>query len=339
MPGSTKPVTDRGRQRIPKMTTLIVRNYPPRAQNYVAERLQREGWFDEGWTAEFPRDWRGGRFADGKPMRLRVGSGTKWSQEAWREAHQMWKRHGEHNHLLLDGLEEANLRRRAARFMSARGMQGGEMPPELTDDERADPEMVEAWKAYSFLHWYGYYRRLSNFPHFYFRSQVEMQDTAATARKRFYEAERLLGEANRQRALQEYEKPDALRAWKQLMATNPDFRGDSYIQEDSYEIQSRYLELFRELPSGRELKQRLALQAFLGQAGAPSPGAPDWLPLAPLARPHLLPDLELKGPLDELIGEAAVNTVLARKGLLKAPQAQPAGPGLGGPAPQPAPDR
>src|SRR5262249_20375504 len=105
VPGGSQEVTgeNRFRQRIPRhLTTVIFRDSPPRAKRYVAERLDEDGWFAEsGWTIKgwFPRD----RFrrpkskdhpgpqtevdADGPPAV--VGSGRKWSAEAWSKAFEM----------------------------------------------------------------------------------------------------------------------------------------------------------------------------------------------------------------------------------------------------------
>src|SRR5207245_2302633 len=45
IPGVTEESVDRFRQRTPRhLTTIIFRDYPARAQSYVAERLEEEGW-------------------------------------------------------------------------------------------------------------------------------------------------------------------------------------------------------------------------------------------------------------------------------------------------------
>ncbi len=92
LPGHSKPVVDRVRQRIPRhMMTLIFRDYPAQAQRFTAERLQAEGWFDEAaW--DIP-DWfrdQGDKFEDGEPAR--VGGGRKWGLEAWQKTYEMWRR-------------------------------------------------------------------------------------------------------------------------------------------------------------------------------------------------------------------------------------------------------
>ena len=71
------PNYDRTKYRMPKFTAIIFRQSPARAQTYVAEFLQKEGWFDqEGWKITgdwFPDD----KFSNGKEAV--VGDGVKWS--------------------------------------------------------------------------------------------------------------------------------------------------------------------------------------------------------------------------------------------------------------------
>src|SRR5262249_13832010 len=53
IPGQTlHPIRYPTLQRDPQhMTTIIFRNFPSRAQSYVAERLEEDGWFDDsGWA-------------------------------------------------------------------------------------------------------------------------------------------------------------------------------------------------------------------------------------------------------------------------------------------------
>ncbi|HZT80543.1 MAG TPA: hypothetical protein VFA26_09980, partial [Gemmataceae bacterium] len=340
LPGHTKPITDRVRQRLPKFTTLLFRHYPARSQTYVGERLEREGWFDDdGWTVT---GWFKSPGGGDRP--LKVGGGRKWAEDAWRQAHEMWREHGERNGLLLGTREqELAMRQQAEKWVQKGGQRLGEAPREMTEQEKADPELVDAHFAFAFLHWNSYYRSLSNFAHFYHRSEVEMRPEAVAARKRFFAADHFLGQARRTQALAEYEKPDALRRWKELMRQHPDFRNDNFIQEEAFEIQHKYLELYRDL-YGRQLKQRLALLALLGQAAGAPPAAPEWLPLSSLARPQLAPDLELRGPLDDVISEQAAHTVKLRLGIIK-PQGPPPGmmppgmapPGGGPPTPLPPP--
>ena len=103
LPGSMKDIIDPVHQRHNRhMQTPIFRHYPARAQSYMAERLQEEGWYDdEGWSLKGPEWFSHDVF---------VGGGRKWAEDAWAEAFKMWEAHGRRNHLLLSREEEKDLR-------------------------------------------------------------------------------------------------------------------------------------------------------------------------------------------------------------------------------------
>jgi hypothetical protein len=306
------------------MAQIIFRGYPARAQSYLAQRREKEGWFDrdgwqiKGWFPENPREPQGPKKV------VAVGTGRNWAMDEWERAHQMYKDHGE-RHGLYKTPEEVRA---------------------LTPEQLRD---------------YNYNRHLSNFDHFYFESQVEKSREAVTARKRFFQAHefRMAGEPGA--ALDEYEKEDALghpstwwrdstgkfthlTGWKKLLLDHPEFRKDSEVEEESYIIERRYLRLVRErrLPY---IRQYLLLQDFLTQR-ALAPVSAGWLPI-PV---HLLPSVPLpfpsdlppfKGPFEDvddedkpLISLDAKNRVLSRQRLPTLPTptapttpAQPATPG------------
>src|SRR5712692_8626850 len=86
------------------LSTVIFMSYPARAQHYLAERLEQEGWYDDtGWEI---RDWQ---FPDknqpqGPRSTITVGKSDRWAVEAWEKAFQMTKYRGENNDppLMLD---------------------------------------------------------------------------------------------------------------------------------------------------------------------------------------------------------------------------------------------
>src|SRR5262249_3761037 len=136
------------------MAKVIFQGYPARAQFYVAERREEEGWFDaDGWeiTNWFPES---PTLPDGPKRALAVGTGRAWAAEAWEKAHQMYRDHGEKHGLYKTPEEERAL-----------------SPDELRE--------------------YNYNRGLTNFAHFYFKSMVEKDRAAVTARKLFFQAEEL----------------------------------------------------------------------------------------------------------------------------------------------------
>jgi hypothetical protein len=269
LPGHSQVIVDRVHQRIPRhMTTLIFRDYPAQAQRFTAERLQVEGWFDEvGW--DIPEWFReqGDKFADGEPAN--VGGGRKWGQEAWQKTYEMWRNLGEVNHLLFSGTQaEENMIERARRFGQKYNLEEGAMPPALRE-ENLDDETRREYFAWQFMKWYHYYRHISNYPHHYNRAFVEAKDDAIRARKLFYEADTLHLRNSGPRALQKYEKEGALKLWRQVLLQNKEFRRDTFIQEQTFEIQLKYIDLYTEL-SGNRFK---AQAASLVSVPVPVPGA------------------------------------------------------------------
>jgi hypothetical protein len=292
------------------MARIIFVGYPARAQFYVAERREEEGWFDaDGWEVAgwFPES---ASQPDGPKRGVVFGAGRAWAAEAWDKAHQMYRAHGE-RHGLYKTPEEVR----------------GLSPEELRE--------------------YTYNRGLTNFDHFFFKSQVEMSRDAVAARKRFFQAEGLYKLAEVYRSLQAYEQPDALgppaswsrdkaTGWKRLLLQHPDFRRDEDVQEDSYTIQRKYLRAFRR-ERGRALKTLLVLQDLLGSAtAAPGCATPR---LAPFHLPESLDLPVLRGPFDDtdaegqpLIGAEAVRTVNSRVPPPKELGAAPPSPEGGEPA-------
>jgi hypothetical protein len=295
MPGKSEEITDRTRQRAPKMTTLLFRMFPPRAMSYVAERLEQEGWFDnKGRRIDEPEAARPQKWFPDRESVV-VGERENWGVRYWGRAHDLWHKHGEANHLVVPETRLADLQNEARKFREAYNVAPGERKQFREED--ISPELRAGWRAHEWLTEYDYYRQLSNFAHFYFTSMVEARPETAQARKNFFEAERLRLQARRAEALKKYE--EALPIWKRLLEENVEFQRDDLIQEESYETQVKYLQLVKDV-HGREIKEKLALQSCWSDAAtAPSTG---WLPLLVSARvlatPRLLPDLELVGPLD-----------------------------------------
>jgi hypothetical protein len=255
----------------------IFRGYPARAQTYVAERYAQEGWFDrEGWLI---RGWfKDDRFSDGREAR--VGDSAPWAREAWDRAFRMWQQHGILNGLYKTREELQNLEDQADAYRKAYEILPQMAGPEPTGS-RATPEIVAGYRAHDQIYWYERNRHMTNFPHFYFKTQVELREETVQARKGFFEAEQLRRAGVQEKALEAYAK--ALALWKTVLLDHPDFAEDSTIQEDSYETQYKYLELAQEV-RGRRVKPLAVVQDHLGQAALRPPGAPQWLPPVQLAR-------------------------------------------------------
>jgi hypothetical protein len=332
-PGRSKPITDRVKQRHPKMTTAIFSHYPARAQSYIAERLQQEGWFDrDGWLIT---DW----FKEP----VRVGNSHNWGNEFWNKAHDSWKAHGEQLGLYLTPQEEENKRRLAEDYLEPFRLAVGKQPPGVPPAEN-DPKH-DGYYAALYLYWYHYYRGLTNFPHFVHRSEVELQPETIQARKQFFEARRLVIDGKRDQALAIFEgkdgAPGALERWRDVLQKNKDFRTDEYVQEESYEYQMKYVKLLKSR-HGTEYKEWL-LRARLLEDCSGSAGALTWPMLVvsgvlletPVLRnalpdPDIQPDarrrLDVAAADDgkPLIEENAKLRVMERLGLAK-PKAPPSG--------------
>jgi hypothetical protein len=304
-PGQDEEIKDRTKQRRPKFTSAIFRNYPARAQSYVAENLESEGWYDaKGWliTEWFLQEDADGsrreRFQNGDPPV--VGGNRNWAVDAWSRSHDMWKKHGEQNKLYLTPREVANMETESEFYRQEYNVPMGAPPLPLdaareqsrTEEER--DRMKKSGHAFLFLQWYNRYRTLTNFEHHYLRSGVEMEEKTVAARKAFFEARALNRQGKRLEAIEKYEAPEALPYWRELLVDEK-FGNDTDVEDYSYVVQLRYLRILQDT-RGRDLKQAEAIQALLGQAAAVA--APNWITVQQLNGPHLMPQAEIVGPFD-----------------------------------------
>ena len=298
LPGEMEPA--RGRQRINHhMQTVIFRHYPARAQSYVAERLEEEGWFGNGgWVL----DW----FANGPQLRVTIGDHHDWAVNAWSEAAKMWEAHGLRNHLLLDAdpvkhaEKERALRDLAARYRVDKKMAPTDGLPAVEDD----PKLREEWEASRFLIDYDGSRNVTSFERNSNRAEVEKLPKTVRVRELFYDAAALAMAGSTLRALNKYQNPDpvqhpdpvlgtvtALDAWGQLLTDHDDFRHDDLTAEESYEVEMDYLDILNRALPANELKAQLGAAALAG--------GPNVIGQLEALRPTLLPPLQLtQGPFD-----------------------------------------
>jgi hypothetical protein len=283
LPGHSEPIVDPVYQRLPKhMMTVIFRSHPCLAQRSTAERYLDEGWFDNsGWAIP---DWfreTGDRFADGKPAV--IGTEHAWASEAWKAARDRWYDYGRANHLLLEPAERKNLEQRATSYSVKHHVVDISQVPDRPD-EQMDPETREEFFAFKFLREYSMYRTLCNLEVHYNRALVESDPATIKARKIFFEAleaQRLRN--NEPEALRKYLDPDAMKAWRDMvLKSNKTFRNDSLIQEQTFEVQLRFVDLYARL-NGRNFKAqaaRLLLMPFqnLSGGGACPLGLVSWVP-------------------------------------------------------------
>jgi hypothetical protein len=250
------------------MAMVLFQGYPARAQSYVAERREQEGWFDEGWRTP---EWFPFNPAQpqGPKKALEIGEGHNWAGESWEKAFAMYQQHGRDHKLRLSREEELA----------------------LTPEERID---------------YVYNRNLSNFLHFYFKSYVERNKEAVTARKLFFQADQLRRAGDRDQALRTYEDPgafgppatwpnDKATGWKRILINHPEFRRDLDTQEETYLIHYKYLKLLSDRKL-QPLKPLLVVQDCLTQRALPPSAFQLWLPI------HVVPSLAVPalGPLDDV---------------------------------------
>lgn len=269
LPGESAKISDRTRQRKPQWTTSIFRTRPPRAQSYIGERLQQEGWFGpEGWliTGWFPYD----RFGDKTPAV--VGAGTSWSEDAWRKAHDMWEQFGKANHMLIDAQEEAEKRALALEFLTSRNLPVG--PPPGPEPSRDDPNH-KGWKATQFIFLYTYSRNLTNFRFHYYRSLVEMDPDMIEAHHTLFDAVQSARQGKRSTAIELFEKKTGLEQMRKILEKYPQFRDDSFNQEDLYETELRYIKLMQDYYGPISFRPCAVACSLLG-AGVPQGAAPAW---------------------------------------------------------------
>jgi hypothetical protein len=298
---------DRAKLRRPRhMIILLFRHYPPRAQSYIATRLQEEGWFDgQGWTVG---GW-GLEGDDGKAFV--VGEGRDWSADAWELAYLMWKAHGERNHLLLSKAEEENLIAQAARYWKKEGLPPGS-PPRYSETFD-DPESKDAWNAAKFMMESASARRVSNYPHHFYQAEVERDPRMVAARKVLFQAEQKAQKGFYPEAVQIYTdkvikgkngQVGALDAWRELLKEHPEFRRDENTIEETHTFQDDYLfALNKSLPT-EAVKSAGAAAVLAGSSlgGLPMGGLAEAL----LAK-KLPSDLASVGPFDDEMDEVEVN--------------------------------
>jgi hypothetical protein len=336
IPGESAPITDRNRQRKPKMTTNLFRNHPPRAQSYRSDRLEDEGWFDDkGWliTGWFDKD----QFHDGSPAR--VGTGKNWGEDSWLKAHQMWELRGKRSLMLLEPQALADKQAKAAAYLKPRGYTVGRHPG---PEPAADSPEHEGWEAARFMFEYTYANNLSNFKHFYYNSLVEMEperngQSLIEARKTLFEARQNVRQGRRDRAAELFESKTGLERLRLILERYREFRDDENNQEDFYEFELRYIKLMQDKEGGT-YKQLMSAGSLLGagvQAGgvAFGPGLIDLILTDPermskLPVPEFVPEERMRIDVPDKEGKPfvrpeTVRIVKTRHGMLKEGPPQP----------------
>jgi hypothetical protein len=258
------------------MATPIFRSYPSRAEAFMAEALQQEGWFDEeGWLI---RGWF--EPLDPNQPDLQVGSETKYhAGPVWRRAYEMYKQYGVSTGLYLTPAETAELNKKAEPIRVIMKIDPSFYPSPLPlawrnkaiDSAYAVPggpkTYGESYDAQQKLARNGQNRSMTNYDGHLYQSEGEMDPQTLLARKLLYQAGRHLKKYN-QEALPLYED-----AWPLLVDVGlrlPKFFPMNFVQDDVYESMLKYLQL------SQKQNPRLFRNLLLGMAQMSVWPHPDW---------------------------------------------------------------
>jgi hypothetical protein len=189
---------DRFRYRIPERPALIVVRYAPaRAQNYVAERLQKEGWFDANseWAPDANVDRERDRwFPAARPREaaplvvLKAGTSARGE---WEKSHALWLEFGRKN-----GLNPENRFRQEELALAtvAAGLPplGFALSRDYSDEELAKLRLTrEHLAARDALRYYDQNRQITQYQKFVEESLAEMEPDLAAARQLMWDADEL----------------------------------------------------------------------------------------------------------------------------------------------------
>lgn len=284
--------------RIPKRpATIIFRQGPMRAQTYLAERLTKEGWFDdrEGWALDDlidpQRAWIPKTGADGQPESARfISKGN--AQQAWQEAARRWQEHGTANGLRMEPARLQNYIAKAEEYCRLHpGLGMNDMTPPLSPEEAKDPRLSELHEAHDIVRSWMTNRHMTNFETFEVEATAMQSDDAMFAKKRFYQAEKAVRDAAQySEAVRLYD--DGFDAWKRVLVARQDcrnrrleaqllpgqrcrdFRDLDRHQEIVYEANVRYVKLAQDVRQTELRNATLFLSDLFSRGGVASVGNP-----------------------------------------------------------------
>jgi len=240
LPGPTPPPGtgdhDPAKHRVPRLPMMIIfRQGTPRAQSYIAEQEQKEGWFDaDGWRIEgwFP----------GSPEGVVAGSGRAWSLIEWQKAAELWRQHGKDYALTMSPERFASLRAQAG--------PAGALPEEPAPEQFDSQQARRRFLATQALRYYGTQRSVTNFAYFLASAEGEAQPATVRARKTLWQAEQARKLGDSVKAIGLYK--DGLEQWKKVLTDNPNFHRlpppdhSDRVQEETFEYELAYQRLLVE---------------------------------------------------------------------------------------------
>jgi hypothetical protein len=204
----------------------------------------------------------------------------------------MYKEFGRQNGLYLTPAEEREWAEKARPFLTKHGLEVGAATEELSAADRK-AGLGESLDAAKKLKYNRFYRGMTNFDAFFYQTEAERLPQAVTARKGFFQAERLYrSEAAPEQAVAVYEA--TIPIWLDLLLGHPDFSRISTIQEETYETQMRYL---RRLQDQRDAILR-PLVTGMAQLGMRLPVPLHLAPTYPDERTKIIPIRKIRGPLE-----------------------------------------
>lgn len=237
---------DKSKYRLPTRGWVVIfRSYPARAQFYISETLQNEGWFDSaGWDI---RPWLQPDNPDQAP--IPVGTDAKYhSAFAWGLAYEFYKDFGDKNGLYLAPAERRELEAKAEVFYNHRKKKGIGLDGERRVDEYAG-EVGEGYEAHMKLVNNDSVRNTINFDDFLYQADAERSPRTVQARKTLFEAKKVReSRRNPDRVQELYEQGLAL--WQQVLIKYPGFGRVSTVQEELYNHELDFL-LFTQKENSR----------------------------------------------------------------------------------------
>jgi hypothetical protein len=229
----------------------LFRQAPARAQSYVAERLQKEGWFDEsGWALDANRSGRSRWFPDRRD--LVIGEGPlNGTADVWTAAFNMWRDDGLLNGIYLDPTEETKLQELAGEFRTRYQIRPSDNADAFRPETMPSPRLAESLIAHRRLLYRSQNLTMTNYSSHYYRAEAERDRDTIQARKLMYEANQCRKDAELERAIDTYQK--AFDLWKNVLSRESflEFRNSDQTQADTYEAQYNYVEVLSELRGGQ----------------------------------------------------------------------------------------
>lgn len=240
-PGVDDPDFDRLKHRMPKaMAVQIFRSYPSRAQVFIAENLQAEGWYDsEGWTPEW-NDRPDTRF-DTVGAKLKFDSGR-----AWKRGWEGYLDYGTRSGLYIPPAEVEKFDRQAELAREKFNVKKSERIPPIRADLRQGP-LGASYVAHMKLVWNEHYRTMCNYDAHLYQSEGEMDRLTVQARKLFHEADQARRVSEFDVAVPLYE--EAWPYWITTCLRHPRFAAVSSVAEDAYEANFHYVRMSQQMRS------------------------------------------------------------------------------------------